>query len=248
MKKIITLLVIASAFFASCEADSTANVSSITNYPLLKLKGASPVFVVQGGSYADPGVDATENGVAIQATTTGIGNYRGTTSIDTNKSDFYSQTYTATNKDGYKASVSRDVFIYKNGDLVNSIEGLYTCTVSRNGVTPSNAYRDIKYILIWKNTDGTYQISDAFGGWYHFGRAIGISSITPGGKINAVNIAANNFTFPETLTNSYFGGTATITGLTVNPVTKKLVLDCTWVTAAPSTTYNFVSTLTQVQP
>ena len=246
MKKILTLLVIASAFFASCEADSTGNVSSVTNYPVLKLKGATTMFVVQGGSYADPGVDATENGVAIQATTTGIGNYRGTTTIDTNKSDFYSQTYTATNKDGFKAKASRDVFVYKNGDLVNSIEGLYKCTVSRNGSTPSNAYRDIKYLLIWKNTDGTYQISDAIGGWYHFGRAIGITSITPGGKITAISIPGNNFTFSGPLTNSYFGGTATITGLTVDPVTKTLVLNCTWVITG--TTYNFVSTLTQVQP
>jgi len=129
--------------------------------------------------------------------------------------------------------------------LIDNIEGVYTCTISRNGVTPSAAYQNIRYIYIWKNGDGTYEISDAFGGWYQYGRALGLSYITPGGTINAVNIPANTFTFPgNPLTNTGFGGTANITGLTVDPVQKKLVLTCSWL--AP-TAYTFVATLTQVQ-
>ncbi len=240
MKKIITLLVIASAFFASCEADSTANVSSITNYPLLKLKGASTLFVVQGGSYSDPGVDATENGVAIQATTSGTGNYRGTTSIDTNKSDHYSQVYTATNKDGYKASASRDVFVYKNGDLVNSIEGIYTSTVVRNGSSGAQ-YTNMKYVLIWKNADGKYQMSDGIGGYYNIGRAYGFGYIAGPVTITANDIPNNNFTVSPFIVNS-FGGAGTMSSINVNPSTKKITYSTAW------NIYTFEVTLTQVQP
>lgn len=240
MKKILTLLVISSAFFASCEADSTGNVSSITNYPLIKLKGANPIFVAQGGSYADPGVDATENGVAIQATTTGLGNYRGTNSIDTNKSDHYSQVYTATNKDGFKASASRDVFVYKNGDLVNSIEGLYTSTVVRNGASGAQ-YTNMKYVLIWKNADGKYQMSDGIGGYYNIGRAYGFGYIAGPVTITANNIPNNDFTVSPFIVNS-FGGAGTMTSITVNPSTKKITYSTAW------NVYTFAVTLTQVQP
>lgn len=244
MKKIITLLLITSTLFVSCDTVETDNVSSITNYPLITLNGSNPVFVPQGGAYTDPGAVATEGGTVIPTVATASGNYRGGSSIDTNVFDEYSQTYTATNKDGFKATATRTVIVYKTGDLVNSIEGVYTCTISRNGVTPSAAYRDIKYIYIWKNTDGSYEISDSFGGWYQYGRALGIGYITPGGKIVANNIATNDFSFPGTQTNLGFGSNSEITALTVDPATKKLVLTSTWA-AAPG--YTFVATLTQVQ-
>lgn len=242
MKKIIALLVIASTFFVSCDDIDTANVSSITNYPLITVLGSDPIFVPLGGSYTDPGAIATENGAPIPFTSTASGNYRKATTVDTNIADEYAQTYTATNKDGFKASAIRKVIVYKTGDLVNSIEGVYTCTVSRNGVTPSNAYRNIKYIYIWKNADGSYEVSDSFGGWYQYGRGLGLSYITPGGKIIANNIATNDFSFPGTQTNLGFGGNSEITSLTVNAATKTLVLTTSW-----DLGYIFVSTLTQVQ-
>lgn len=245
MKKIITLI-FTGLLFMACSTDDTANVSSVTNYPLISIKGSNPIFVPVGGTYADPGCIATENGQPIPFTSTASGNYRGATTLNTNLMDEYNQTYTATNKDGFKASAVRRVIVYKTGDLVNSIEGVYTCTISRNGAIPSDAYRNIKYIYIWKNTDGTYEVSDAFGGWYQYGRALGIGYITPGGKINAVNIATNTFTFPgNPLTNTGFGGVANMTEMTVNAATKTIVFTTNWL--AP-TAYTFVATLTQVQP
>lgn len=240
MKKIISLIVITSVILASCEADSTANVSQITNYPLIELKGTNPVFVAQGSTYSDPGVTATENGAPIAATTSGIGNYRGTTSIDTNKSDHYSQTYTATNKDGFKASASRDVYVYKNGDLINSIEGIYTSTVKRNGSLTAQ-YTNMKYVLIWKNTDGKYQISDGIGGYYNLGRAYGFGYIAGPVTITANSIPSNSFTIAPFIVNT-FGGAATMSAITVDPNTKKITFSTSWLT------YTFEVTLTQVQP
>lgn len=249
MKKIfISLFFISGLLLVSCENEDTANVSKVTNYPLVSLLGSDPILVKKGTPFIDPGAKATEGANTIPFTVSALGKYKGGTSVDTNVIDGYNLSYTAVNVDGFTASATRGVWVYNNGDLVNSIEGLYTCTISRNGVTPSASYINIKYILIWKNANGSYEISDAFGGWYEYGRAIGVTSITPGGIINAVNIPTNTFTFPATLTNSYFGGTAKITDLKVNPATKKLVLTCVWDTAAPVTTYVFVATLTQVQP
>jgi hypothetical protein len=243
MKKILILLLI--PVFFSCTDETTGNVSKVTNYPIIEVVGADPIFVAQGGAFTDPGVIAKEGEAIIPTVTTVTGNYRGGTSVDTSKPDEYTITYTATNVDGFKGAATRKVIVYKTGNLVNSIEGVYTCTISRNGVTPSAAYRNIKYIYIWKNTDGTYELSDAFGGWYQYGRALGLPYITPGGTINAIDIAANNFTFPgNPLTNSGFGGTANLKEMTVNAATKTIVFRTTW--TAP-TAYTFVATLTQVQ-
>lgn len=236
---------LASALISCDDKEDTANVSRITNYPIITVLGDDPLYIEKGGEFVDPGAIATEGETEIEYTSSSTGKYRGG-ELDTNVVDEYLITYKATNKDGFDGSATRKVIVYKNGDLVNSIEGLYKCTISRNGVTPSNAYRDIEYIYIWKNDDGTYGISDAFGGWYEYGRALGLDYITPGGIINAVDIPSNSFTFPgNPLSNNGFGGVANITDVNVDAAAKKIVLTCTW--AAP-TAYTFVATLTQVQP
>ena len=228
--------------------------SKVTNYPVFTLNSPDedPVFVHEGDAYTDPGASATVGGAAAEVTTTYTGRYRNNVfngTLDTNVSDFYTTEYTAINEDGFSAALTRQVIVAETGDLVNSIAGLYTSTVFRNGTqgSPASAYTDIEYILIWENEDGTYGISDTFGGWYLFARAIADSE-TPGGIIVANDIATNDFSFPGTQTNTYFGGTSEITNLTVDPVAKTLVLTTTWVApGSPPTNYTFVSTLTQVQ-
>lgn len=245
MKKIILALILASITFISCDSSDSDNVSKITNYPIIEVQGADPVFVPQGGTYTDPGAIATEGTNVIPTVSTFEGVYRGGNTLNTNITDEYKVTYTATNKDGFKGTANRKVIVYKTGDLITSIEGVYTCTIKRNGVTPNANYQNIKYIYIWKNADGTFEVSDAFGGWYQYGRALGIDYITPGGTINAIDIPSNNFTFPgNPLTNNGFGGTANLTSLTVNPTTKTIIMTCPW--AAPAA-FNFEATLTQVQ-
>ena len=229
----------------SCSPEDSGKVSKITNYPEFKLTGDDVIFIDKGTEFVDPGVTATEGDNEIPYTTTITGKYRGGTTLDTNVVDIYTILYTAVNQDGFSGTAMRTVYVIETGDLVNNIAGLYTSTVLRNG-TNTAAYQNMKYVLIWKNTDGSYQISDAFGGWYSIGRAI-VGSETSGGKIIANNIAANDFSFPGTLTNSYFGGTVNITGLTVNPATKKLVMTTLWsAPGTPPTPYTFLITLTQV--
>lgn len=243
MKKInIILLGLAFLGFSACEKETTAGLSRVTNYPLIDVAGSNTVFVPQGGAFIDPGVSATEDGATIPVITTASGVYRGGTTLDLNIADRYNLTYTATNKDGFDGTASRSVWVYNTGDLVNSIEGLYVSTVARNGSSPP-AYQNMKYILIWKNADGTYEMSCAFGGWYEYGRALGSGFVSPGGTITANNIATNDFTFGPTTTNAYFGGDVDITDVKVDAATKTITVTTDW-----SFGYTFVSTLTQVTP
>jgi hypothetical protein len=246
--QIIKMLGVSALILAisSCSLDPVIH-SQVTNYPIMSLKGDATIFVPLGGTYNDPGIVATENGAPIPFTSTGAGKYRNGKTLDLNVADEYVQTYKAVNKDGFARTIDRKVIVYKNGDLVNSIEGVYLSTTRRNGsLLPASqgSSVDQKYVYVWKNSNGTYGVSDAFGGWYDIGRKIGVTSATRGGTI-AGNIPTNTFTFPgNPLTNVYFGGVAAITGLTVAPASKQLTLSCSW-DAGP---YTFVSTLTQFQP
>ena len=241
------LMGIALALF-SCDEDPIS--SRVTYYPVIELEGDSKILVHEGEPYTDPGAIATIDGEEVPLDINFTGYYRGATfnsSLDTNIADMYTQSYSATNADGFSSSASREIWVATTGDLVNSIEGLYTSTVYRNGTqgSPASAYTDIEYILIWKNDDGTYGISDAFGGWYLYARAIA-GSETPGGIIVANDISANDFEFPGTLSNSYFGGSAEITGMTVDPDAGTIVFTTSW-QADPATSYSFETHLTQVQ-
>lgn len=236
----------------SCDEDPTS--SKVTYFPLIEQNSPelNPIFVELGDPFTEPGAVATANGEPIDMSTTYVGRYRDNVfeeTLDPNVSDIYNTEYSAVNEDGFPATSTRQVIVAETGDLVNSIAGLYTSTVFRNGVqgNPASNYTDIEYILIWENADGSYGISDTFGGWYLFGRAIALSE-TPGGIIVANDIATNDFSFPGTQTNRYFGGTSEIMSLTVDAATKTLVLTTSWVAPGnPPTNYTFVSTLKQVQ-
>ncbi len=235
---------------ASCSTEDEIS-SIVTEYPIITVNGDATIFVEEGEAFTDPGAVATigENEVPLDIRY--VGRYRGnvyTGTLDNAVADIYTAEYSAVNEDGFTGTATRQIIVATTGDLVNSIEGLYTSTVFRNGSqgAPVSAYTDIEYILIWKNDDGSYEVSDSFGGWYLFARAIADSE-TPGGVIVANDIPANDFSFPGTQTNLYFGGTSEILDLEVNAVTKTLVLTTSWLTTPPVTNYTFVSNLEQVQ-
>lgn len=234
---------------SSCSLEPVIE-SKVTNYPIMTLKGNDTIFVPQGGTYNDPGITATENGVEITYTSSAAGKYRNAKTLDVNIVDEYVQTYKAVNVDGFARTIERKVVVYKNGDLTNSLEGIYISTTRRNGsLLPASqgSSVDMKYVYIWKNTDGTFGISDAFGGWYDIGRKIGVVSATRGGII-AGNVSTNTYTFPgNPLGNDQFGGVANLTAVTANPAANQVVVTCDWL-APPATAYKFVSTLTQFQP
>ena len=243
MKKIIITLLFASTAFIACDNIDTANVSKVTNYPIITVLGDDPIFVAKGGTFTDPGAVAKEGANEIPYTTTTTGNYRGGSSVNTNIIDGYTLAYSATNVDGFKASSLRNVWVYNNGDLVNSIEGIYTSSVKRGGKITAQ-YTDMEYVLIWKNDNGTYEISDGLGGYYNIGRNYGVGYAARPAIITANNIPGNDFTIPDFPVGT-FGGNVVVSGFTVDPVAKKISFTSTWDGSGNGT---FGITLTQVQP
>jgi hypothetical protein len=223
-----------------CQKEYESNYR-VTYFPDFEVKGASVIWQTFGQPFTDPGVKATESGSEIPVTTTITGDFFGGSSVDVNSADRYLINYTATNSDGFQGSVSRTVYVVKNGDLVNSIEGLYTSTVVRNGASGA-AYTNMAYIMISKSSDNTYKLSDAIGGYYDLGRGYGAGYRATGTTITANSIAGNDFGFGSPIGVGVFGGVLTMESMTVDSAAKTIVFSSTW-----DAGYEFVVTLKQVQ-
>jgi len=245
MKTFNLIIILGALFLASCENDPGIDPSVETFLPKIEVIGSSNVTLPCGTtSYTDPGVNATENGVAVTPTVTIASRYFGSTAVD--GPDVYDYSYAYSNVDSIPGVAFKTVFIAPcNGDMVTNIEGLYTSTVVRTSaagaVLTAPQYTNMKYVLIRKTGPNTYKISDAIGGWYEFGRSLGVAYAAPGASITANNIAANDFTYDTPATVNGFGGTATLTGFTVDAANKKIVMSSSWTLG-----FKFVATLTQV--
>ena len=242
--KYLAALFLIAVSFVSCEKNvDSGNPSRITYYPTFEVTGSTLLLLPAGTPYTDPGVTATENGQNLPVTTSVVGtiqSYSGTT-VDTDLENEYLVNYTATNSDGFSGSTSRTVWVAVTGDLVTSIEGLYTSTVVRNGAS-SAQYTDMPYILIYKTGANTYSISDGIGGYYDLGRGYGPTYRATPAEVTAVDIAANNFTYGAAFGVGAFGGSSEMSGMTVDPVAKTVTFTTVW-DGGP---YTFVVTLTQV--
>lgn len=95
--------------------DTRVGISRVTFFPLISLKGDRYMAVPLGGTYTEPGVDATEGGATIP--------YTVSTTVNTAVAGVYSLVYTATNKDGFTASVLRTVCVY-NTDAAAAAQDL----------------------------------------------------------------------------------------------------------------------------
>ena len=226
MKKIFLYLgVVSSCFFTSCETEDTANVSDVTNYAVFELAGSDEVLLSKGDEYVEPGATATEAGDPVDVSTTiSSGLFRGN-AFDNTISDIYTVSYSAVNKDGFEASASRTLVVGESGDLETDLSGVYTSTIERNGVSGA-ATNDIHYVLIWKKSDGVYEISDGIGGYYMYGRGYGIAYAARPATIK-VN-GPNDFTPGPSFPVGAFGGTATITEFSTDPAAKTIDFTTDW--------------------
>ncbi len=117
---------------------------------------------------------------------------------------------------------------------------MYVSKVVRNGVTAAQ-YNNMKYILVWSNPDGTYEMSDGIGGYYAIGRGYGTGYAARPVIITANNIATNSYAPIPSFGVGAFGGTATMSNLTANPGAGTLSFSTVW-----SSGYTFVATMTKV--
>jgi hypothetical protein len=242
---IISAVFVACALICgSCGDDDSEGVSRITYFPVITLNGDEELFIETGEPYTEPGAVSKEGETEIETNISYTGTYFGGAvgSIDTSVPDRYDVTYAATNKDGFPGTATRTVYVAGQGDLVNSIEGLYTATISRNGAAPGTQYSNLKYVIIAKTGANTYSLSDGIGGYYDLGRAYGAGYAASGTEITANNIAANDFSYGPHFGVGAFGGDASITSFSVDAGTKTIHFITEW-DAGP---YTFDITLKQV--
>jgi hypothetical protein len=244
--KNITFLFLAISLLAlvSCEKQyDTDGLSKITYYPIFTMNGETEYVLSVGDEFVEPGVTAEANGEQITVLSSVTGDYFGNNGpvINTDIPDRYIITYAAENSDGYFGYAERVVYVVSTGDMVNSLEGLYTSTVVRGGVV-SPQYADMQYVMIAEISDGVYALSDAIGGYYDIGRAYGGAYRASGLEITANDIATNDFSFNDPITVNPWPEALTIDGMTVDAGAKTIELNSTW-----DAGYVFQVTLTQVQ-
>jgi len=239
-----TFLAISLLAMVSCEKKyDTDGLSRLTYYPIFTMAGDPVVVLSVGDAFTDPGVTAEANGAQIDVASSVLGDYFGNSgdAVNTDAADRYVITYSAVNSDGYAGTTERVVYVANTGDLVTSIEGLYTSHVFRiGGGAPE--FNGLEYVMIAKVSDNVYTISDAIGGYYDLGRAYGGAYRATGLEITANNIAGNDFSFNDPITVGPWPEALTIDGMTVDAGTKTIELNSTWEAG-----YTFQAILTQVQ-
>jgi hypothetical protein len=166
--RIIYLMVLALAVagLSGCEKETTAGLTRITYHAAIELEG-DVVTVAKGTDYVEPGYKGTINGEDITSQIT------VTSTVDNQKPDVYSITYSAVNPDGYASGVSRTVLVYD--PAATTVEpGTYTVSVesNRNGAKTAE-YAKGNRLLIFQTAPGVFHISDLFGGYYDIGRGYG---------------------------------------------------------------------------
>lgn len=240
MKKMYkySLILVALASIMACSTDSTNDVSDITNFAVFELEGDSEILLNLGDEYVEPGASATVEGTPVDVTTSSVGLFNGG-SLDTNVPDIYTVSYSAFNPDGFEAAATRNVIVADTGNLIDNISGLYVATVVRNG-SADPQYAGLEYVLIWENSDGTFELSDGIGGYYHYGRGYGVGYAARGATVTVNGL--NDYSFGSTFGVGAFGGVAEMTEMTVDPDAKTIDFVTDW-----DAGYIFAVHLEQVQ-
>lgn len=137
----------------SCE-DSVEDLSKVTYFAELNLKGDDFVKISLGETYTEPGYEATENGEDISDRVKVTGN------VDNTTTGFYNLVYSVANVDGFSVSKSRLVMVVDPDHFASAYQG--------ESQTSTRHYTGAP-IFITENSDGTYLIDDLLGGLQFYG-------------------------------------------------------------------------------
>jgi len=122
------VLVIALALLGCEKDDETANVSGVTTYAEFQMSGDPYLSIVQGGTFTDPGVTATEGEADLPVSVSGT--------VDPATPGVYDIVYTAVNSDGFPGSTTRTVAVLPEPEQEGvDISGTYV----RSGVSTTVA-------------------------------------------------------------------------------------------------------------
>ncbi len=143
MRKVINTAIVALiAGLLGCEDVTTDHVSFITTYPVITLNSPALIIQAKGVAFVDP----AEAKVGDQTVPLKIDG-----AVDETKPGLYLITYTATNKDGFGRSTSRQVVVYDPATDATDLTGAYLRAAT--GVT----------VNVVKVSPSTYHIDDAAG-------------------------------------------------------------------------------------
>ena len=156
MRKIFYCILMGGLFMGtatSCD-DSTEDLSKVTYFAELNLKGDDFVKLSLGETYTEPGYEATENGEDISERVKVSG------SVNSATPGFYNLVYSVANVDGFSVSKTRQVMVVDPDHFASAYQGESQAGTRHYTGDP---------ILITENEDGTYLIDDLLGGLQFYG-------------------------------------------------------------------------------
>jgi hypothetical protein len=115
---IVSALLVVAAFLHGCDEETTKGVSKVTFYAEITLTGDQWNSIPQGGTWAEPGVTATEEGAEIAVQT-------GGDVVNPNVPGVYTIEYTAINRDGFPATEYRYVGVISPDVVDDDLTGIY---------------------------------------------------------------------------------------------------------------------------
>ena len=147
VKKITEFLMVVVLLSTGCQKITTEGVTGITHYPKFEMTGDKLVFVQINTTFTDPGVIAFEGDTEINVDIKGA--------VNTSVKDVYTLVYTATNSDGFPASIERMVAVVPNLPTVD-LAGTYSLVHATR--TGSIDITKIEGILgYYRSTDSWWQ-------------------------------------------------------------------------------------------
>ncbi len=165
-KIIIVIVLLLSVTIYSCKKDSK-DVSKVTTYAVLTLKGAMDTVIATGANWVDPGIIVS---TGDPYTTVGT--------VNTATAGRYELTYNATNADGFPSQAHRVVWVVGvTGDGTTNYAGMYE---GGRGTNYSNEKGDGTVSLKATSIPGVYLCSDMFARYYEVWRGYGITYRCPG--------------------------------------------------------------------
>lgn len=187
IKVVVLLLTLTSTLLFSCERElETEGLSRLTYYPILTMKGDQWNSIPVGGSFTDPGVAATEADASIPVTTSGT--------VNAAVPGVYTITYTATNKDGYSASMRRYIGVIDPTATTN-IAGSYKRDAGAMGVSQVTPVAGVLNLYQTDNVGGVAQGGPATTVRFYY-YAPGMLGI-PAQDVNGSEFSATNSTIVE---------------------------------------------------
>lgn len=159
MKKVIysILICLGMVVLSSCE-DTSADISKVTYFASLELKGETAMKMKLNDTYVEPGFVALEGDEDITSKVEISG------AVNSAKSDIYTLTYSVANVDGFSVSEQRNVLVAAPA-FASAYYGESKVGVRHYVNAP---------IHIVDNNDGTYSIDDIMGGFQFHGLNAGL--------------------------------------------------------------------------